>query len=262
MDITTEPRDQGVYAIRRVGRQQWAEGGGTWQAHGVRLELMDGHATMATCTLEIAGTAAAEELGGEVAAAIEPWVPALRYLRVTDGLRRSLRHAQDYHDAAVDAAAEMYRLEGYQREGLYGMASQQEIDDAAAAARPADDFGLLAGAPDSAEQDIAVAAAVVRRLTSQVDRGLRGVYGRAPDPAAHPIHPAWELPQPARGATADSLASYMARGMLAGWAAVRDGRDALITWAVREAELTPTEVQQVSGVSRSTIARLLPGSGD
>lgn len=262
MDITTEPRDSGVYVIRRVGRQQWAEAGGTWQAHGVRLELMDGRATMATCTLEIAGTVAAKERGEDVAQAIEPWVPALRYLRVTDGLRRSLRHAQDYHAAALDAAAEMYRLEGYQRDGLYGMASQQEIDDAAAATRPADDFGLLAGSSGSAEQDIAVAAAVVQRLTSQVDRGLRGVYGRAPDPTAHPIHPAWELPQPARGATADSLTSYMARGMLAGWAAVRDGRDALITWAVQDGELTPTEVQRITSVSRSTIARLLPGSGN
>jgi hypothetical protein len=40
--------------------------------------------------------------------------------------------------------------------------------------------------------------------------------------------------------------------------ATRDLRDPPITWAVTAARITKTDAQTVSGVSRSTINRLLP----
>ena len=56
----------------------------------------------------------------------------------------------------------------------------------------------------------------------------------------------------------EGLAQAVARDLLVGWASVRDLRDPLITWAVTDAGVTRTEVQQTTSVSRSTINRLLP----
>lgn len=256
MDITTEARAKGVYVIRTIGMQHWREGDGTWRAHGVRLQLMDGPTPLAVCALEVAGTLAAEERGEQEAQAIEPWVSPLRYLHVTNGLRSSLAAARRLLDEATYLAEEGGMLDRPDEEALYSMASEQEIADARAVVRTQPVAGLMVET-SAAETDRALAATVVRRLTAQVDKGLRCTYAHAPDPAAHPIHPAWEVPGLA-GTAGESLARRLARQMLAGWASARDGRDPLITWAVREAELTRTEVQQVTGVSRSTINRLLP----
>ncbi|MEU4051296.1 hypothetical protein AB0F09_19115 [Streptomyces olivaceus] len=256
MDITTEPCDKGVYVIRRVGRQQWAEGDGTWQAHGVRLELMDGAAPIATCTLEVAGTVAAEERGADAAQAIEPWVPALRHLRTAAASRDRLQRARSLHTRIADLHADRYQISSYERETLYAMASGHEVtaEQAANPPRWADVF--------EGDQDLAIVTAMIKRLTVQAAQEAQRGYALAPDPAAHPIHPAWELPRLAHSFPAESLTAWVARGLLAGWAAVREDRDRLITWAVQDGELTSTEVQRITSVSRSTIARLLPGSGD
>lgn len=60
------------------------------------------------------------------------------------------------------------------------------------------------------------------------------------------------------GTLGSSLAQGVARDLLAGWAAVRDLRDPLVTWAVDGAEVSRSEVQATTGISRSTINRLLP----
>ncbi|MGA5670032.1 hypothetical protein ACPCTG_31695 [Streptomyces pseudogriseolus] len=240
MDITTGPRDKGVYTIRTVGTQTWPDE--SWQAHGVRLELMDGLQALAVCKLEVAGTLAAEERGAEEAAAIEPWTRTLRYLAVVRRLRSHLDSAHRLLDEAEDADEYGRPMDDVDSAALRAMATSQEREHN----DHGDDYELLP-----------LARTVVARLERQVDEGLRKAVAFAPDPSEAPIHPAWELPG-LGGMPGGSLAQAVARDLLSGWASVRDLRDPLITWAVKDAELTRTEVQQTTSVSRSTINRLLP----
>jgi hypothetical protein len=240
MDITTGTRDKGVYVIRTVGTQTWAED--SWQAHGVRLDLRDGLQPLAVCKLEVAGTTAAEERGAKEAEAIEPWTRTLRYLAVVRRLRDQLDSARSLLAEAEEAEEYGRPMEGFEASALRAMATPQEREQA----DPGDDYDL---AP--------LAQLVVIRLERQIAEGTRKALAFAPDPAVAPIHPAWTLPGLA-GMPGDSLAQDVARGLVAGWASVRDLRDPLITWAISDAGLTKTEVQQTTGVSRSTINRLLP----
>lgn len=256
MDITTGARAKGVYVIRTVGTQHWPDSDGTWRAHGVRLELMDGPAQLAVCTLEVPGTLAAEERGEQEATAIEPWVRTMQYLHVTRRLRSDLAAARRILEDATYHVEMGETLDRYQLETLHGLASAREVADAAASTRREPVAGMAVQTPD-AEVDQALAAAVVRRLTAQVHKGLLAAFAYAPDPAEHPIHPAWETPGLSH-TPGKSLARELARDVLAGWAVARDRRDPLITWAVQDTEMTRTEVQQVTAVSRSTINRLLP----
>ncbi|MGV9226449.1 hypothetical protein ACWDPF_27695 [Streptomyces albogriseolus] len=240
MDITTGPRDKGVYTIRTVGTQTWAED--SWQAHGVSLELMDGLQPLAVCKLEVAGTQAAEERGAEEAAALEPWTRTLRYLAVVQRLRSHLNSAHRLLEEAETADEYGRPMDEVDAAALRAMATSQEREQH----DPGDDYELLP-----------LARAVVARLERQVNEGLRKAVAFAPNPVEAPIHPAWQLPG-LGGMPGGSLAQAVARDLLAGWASVRDLRDPLITWAVKDAELTRTEVQQTTSVSRSTINRLLP----
>ncbi|WP_432136846.1 hypothetical protein [Streptomyces sp. bgisy154] len=240
MKITTAACDDGVHVIRTVGTQTWQSD--SWQAHGVRLELMDGRQPLAVCKLEVAGTQAAEERGATVAEAIEPWTRTLRYLAAVQRLRDHLDTARSLLTEADDAEQYNRPMDEVDATTLRAMATAQEQEQA----DPGGDYDLAS-----------LARLVVSRLERQVGEGLRRALAFAPDPAAQPIHPAWELPG-LGGMPGGSLAQAVARELLAGWAATRDLRDSLITWAVREAEVTRTEVQQVTGVSRSTINRLLP----
>ncbi|WP_327378024.1 hypothetical protein OG393_31100 [Streptomyces sp. NBC_01216] len=242
MEITTEARDTGVYVIRTVGTQTWPED--SWQAHGVRLDLMDGLQPVAVCTLEVGGTLAAEERGAAEAEAIEPWTRTLRYLAVVRRLRGHLDTAGRLLAEADDAERHGAPLGEVDAPTLRAMATSQECDQA----DPGSDYGM---AP--------LARLVVARHERQIGEGLRKSLAFAPAPAARPIHPAWELPG-LGGMPGESLARAVARDLLAGWASVRDLRDPLITWAVGEAELTRTEVQQTTGASRSTINRILPNT--
>ncbi|MFC8423918.1 hypothetical protein ACFUN7_24085 [Streptomyces sp. NPDC057236] len=239
MDITTGSRDKGVYAIRTVGMQTWAEDSS--QAHGVRLELMDGLQPLAVCKLEVPGTLAAEERGAAEAEAIEPWTRTLRYLTVVRRLRGHLDSAHRLLEEAEDADEYGRPVDEVDAAALRAMATSEEHGQA----DPGDDYDL---AP--------LARLVVARLERQIDEGLRKALAFAPNPTQVPIHPAWELPGLA-GMPGKSLAQEVARDLLAGWASMRDFRDPLITWAVKDAEVTRTEVQQTTSVSRSTINRLL-----
>lgn len=241
MDITTGARDQGVYVIRTVGAQTWAED--SMQAHGVRLELMDGLQPLALCKLQVPGTLAAEEQGTEEAAAIEPWTRTLRYLAVVKRLRGHLDSARHLLDETEGAAEYGRPVDEVDAAALRAMATSQERGQADSG----DDYDL---AP--------LARLITTRLEQQIGQGLRKALAFAPDPAETPIRPAWELPRLAAGMPGQSLARETARDLLAGWAAVRDLRDPLIRWAVRDAEVSRTEVQRTTSVARTTINRLLP----
>lgn len=240
MDITTEARDNGVYTIRAVGTQSWAEDSS--EAHGVRLDLMDGLRVLATCKLEVPGTLKAEERGAEEAEAIEPWVRTVRYLAVVRQLRGHLDGARRLLDEAEDADEYGRPMDEVDASTLRALATGPEREQA----DPGDDYDL-----------IPLARLVVARLERQIGEGLRKALAFSPDPAAAPIHPAWELPG-LGGMPGPSLVQAVAGNLLAAWTANRDLRDPLITWAVQDAGVSRTEVQQTTGVSRSTINRLLP----
>ena len=240
MDITTGTREKGVYVIRTVGTQTWAAD--STQAHGVRLELMDGLQPLAVCKLEVPGTLASEERGAEVAEAIEPWTRTLRYLAVVKRLRGHLDSARRLLEEAEDADEYGRPVDEVDAAALRAMATSEERGQA----DPGDDYDLLP-----------LARLVVARLVRQIGEGLRKALAFAPDPTEAPIHPAGELPG-LGGMPGGGLAQAVARDLLAGWASVRDLRDPLITWAVTDAGVTRTEVQQTTSVSRSTINRLLP----
>lgn len=240
MDITAGAHDKGVYVIRTVGTQTWPDE--SWQAHGVRLELMDGLQPLAVCKIEVAGTLDAEKRGTQEAERIEPWTRTLRYLAVVKRLRGHLGSAHRLLNEAEDADEYARPVDEVDAAALRAMATSEER----AQADPGDDYNLTP-----------LARLLVARLERQISDGLRRALAFAPDPADTPIHPAWELPG-LGGMPGGSLAQAVARDLLAGWASVRDLRDPLITWAVQDAEVTRTEVQQATSVSRSTINRLLP----
>ncbi|QGZ53319.1 hypothetical protein GPZ77_34375 (plasmid) [Streptomyces sp. QHH-9511] len=244
MDITTTPRDHGVHVIQTVGMLNWPEGAGVWQAHGVRLDLMDGRQRLAVCKLEVE-QAKAKERGALVATQIEPWVKTLRYLAVVRDLRSTLydvdstiQQIEEEQDWNTEPSLELVdKLEVY--------ATGEEID----AARAASDGRSAMCA--------CLGPAVATRYRRLITQGLRAALAFAPDPADSPIHPAWEQPSYG-GLKGESTAQMVARDLLTAWADVRDRRDPLITWAVQDAGLTRTEVQQTTSISRSTINRLLP----
>ncbi|RPK76599.1 hypothetical protein EES45_22840 [Streptomyces sp. ADI97-07] len=234
MDITTNRRDTGTYAILTTGRQTWTDAGQTWAAHGVRLDLMDGQKALAVCKLEVPGETEAEERGALVATQIEPWVLTLRYLAVVRNLQSTLD------------AVEALELTAQDQEQWSGLSPDT-----------ADEINAFADQDDDpAAQGSALCRRIAARLRSQITYGRARALAYAPT-LDTPIHPAWT--QSGLGETpGEPTATMVARELLTAWAATRDMRDGLITWAVTTAGLTRTEVQQTTGVSRSTINRLLP----
>lgn len=243
MDITAEARAASLYVIQQTGMQQWTEDHGTWKAHGIRLELMDGPTRLAVCKLEVPQPQA-EERAQAVAEEIEPWAPALRELAGIAEIRSWQARLLPLMAMAQETEREMWALEDYARDELLGYATPDEIQQAKSS-----DAYEWAGLP--------LARLIASRYRRELAMRHRALLAAAPDVTDHPIHPAWEQP-PLFGVTGVSTAQVMARELLAGWAVVRDLRDPLITWAVRDAGVTRTQVQQTTGVSRSTINRLLP----
>lgn len=243
MDITTQPRSAGLYVIQHTGMQQWAEDHGTWKAHGVRLDLMDGTRPIALCKLEVPQPRA-DDRARSVAEEIEPWGQALLALAAVADARAQMTRLVTLTTAAMEADANGWPIEDYVQEDLLALAAEDEISEA----RKGDALEW-AGLP------------LARLITSRWRRELASrhlaLLAAAPDVAAHPIHPAWEQPA-LYGVTGVSTAQVMARELLAAWAVARDLRDPLITWAVQQADVTRTQVQQITSVSRSTINRLLP----
>ncbi|WP_086732875.1 hypothetical protein [Streptomyces glaucescens] len=243
MDITTDTRETGLYVIQAIGMQQWPEGDGAWKAHGVRLDLMDGRTLLTRCKLEVV-QAEAEERASAVVEQITPWAEALRRLAAVAEVRSWLARMVSWMTSAEEAETHRWPLEDYVREDLIANATQEEIEQAKAS-----QAHEWAGMP--------LAKLIAARWRGELAARHRALLAAAPDVATHPIHPAWEQPA-LYGVTGVSTAQTMARELLTAWAEVRDMRDPLITWAVKEAELTRTQVQQITSVSRSTINRLLP----
>ncbi|MEU5772668.1 hypothetical protein ABZ819_05100 [Streptomyces venezuelae] len=241
MDITTTTRDEGVYILRTIGTLQWPEGDQTWRAPGVRLDLMDGPDLLARCKLEVAARDA-ETRSEAVITGIEPWVKTLRCLDVVRDLRQQLEAVTSLmagiHEEGPLLAAE-------RADEMVSLSGPDEVE-AARASGEHEPLGLPLGALVSA------------RLRTQISRGLRLSLAYAPSPAETPIHPAWERPSLWAGKPGESLVQDVARELLAAWSDVRDARDPLITWAVRDAGVERTTVQQITSVARTTINRLLP----
>lgn len=243
MDIANSRRSSGVYIIRTVGMQGWDEGGRTVKAHGVRLELMDGPSLLAVCKLEVPGTEPAEERGVAEAERIAPWVTTLRRLEKARSLRARLRYVQSLIEQTEGDGPHMPMLD-HLKDELLAYAQQGEVEQANAS-NALDSLGLP------------LARLVAARLQREVNSAFMLALAVAPDVTASPIHPAWERPI-AGGLPGAALAQETARDLLAGWTAARDLRDPLVTWSVEEAGITRTDVQAVTGISRSTINRLLP----
>lgn len=242
MDITTEARDKGLYIIRAIGDLKWTENDGTWQAPGVRLDLMDGPRRLAVCKLEVAASKA-EERAAPVATGIQTWAKTLQALAIVDELRSQLGRVDSLMLQVEDEQASGC-LEPTTVDEMLGLAQQDEVDSAQTAGGR-NPLGLPLG------------RLVAARLRRQISRGLRLALAHAPSPVETPIHPAWEQPALA-GMSGEPTVQYAARNLLAAWADVRDARDSLITWAVKDAEVERTTVQQLTGVARTTINRLLP----
>ncbi|MFB8441207.1 hypothetical protein ACFC7A_19395 [Streptomyces niveus] len=250
MNIVTATLDgshtpqEGVYLTQYTGRQQWpAEHDvSAWQAPGVRLTLMDGPRTLAVCKLECAPVDA-DDLAAQFAGDIEPWVKTLRYLVVVGRLRSDLGAVKRLSYEAEEAGWDESEADTV-TDRLLPYATDADV----AAAQAGDHLRPL-GAP--------LAELVAARLRAQIMKGLRRLLASAPDVTEYPIHPVWRR-QEAGFIEGKRMDQVVARNLLAGWAAVQGLRDPLITWAVQGAELSRTEVQQLTGVSRSTTNRLLP----
>lgn len=238
MDITTSPRDTGIYAIREVGMQRWPEGDQTWQAPGVRVTLMNGRSPLAEIKLEVAASKA-EQLAQDVVDGITPWVKTVAALVIVRRLRDDLEMLERLTVSVEDGERWGSLID----------------DDRASMQRYADMAGLPAGLTGS---QVCREAAVY--LSGQIARGQRLALAHAPDPSTAAIHRAWTLPSELLLQPEQWLAPAVAADLLAGWASAREMRDGLITWAVRDAETSRSEVQRITGVSRSTINRLLPES--
>ncbi|MFI6341108.1 hypothetical protein [Streptomyces sp. NPDC050535] len=246
MDVATEARDSGLYVLQQTGIQQWREDHGTWRAHGVRLDLMDGPRRLAVCKLEVVQREA-EERAAAVVDGIRPWASAIQALTAVRDARSHLTMMLADVVRATEAEEEARPLEDSVRDALLAKATPDEIEQA----RHAQAFEW-AGLP--------LARLIMARLRSELAARHLVLLATAPDLGAHPIHPAWEQPSPFHLPAGESTARGLARELLAAWAVTRDLRDPLITWAVTEAGVTRTETQQITSVSRSTINRLLPGA--
>lgn len=244
MDITTEGRASGLYVIQQTGMQKWADGGNVWQAHGVRLDLMDGTRNLALCKLEVPQHEA-DERARAAADGIAPWVPALLRLTEVWQAKSQMTELVTMTASAAEYEEHGWPLEEYVRDHLLALATPEEMEQARRS-------------PALEWEGLPLARAIAPRLRNALTARRLALLAAAPDVTAHPIHPAWEQSAAIWLVPGVSTAQTMASELLAAWAAARDLRDPLITWAVRDAEVTRTQVQQSTGVSRSTINRLLP----
>ncbi|GGX02009.1 hypothetical protein [Streptomyces chryseus] len=240
---TRPPRDTGTYLTQYTGRITWPDptnADATWQAQGVRLALMDGRRTLTTCTLECK-PADADDVTARAAATIAPWARTLRFL---DALR-SLRHSID--------DVERLRHEAYQWEGADPPA---EVSDRILAYATGDEVDTARAAHPDGLYDVRLTGLILKRLGTQSEAAQRAALAYAPDVHDSPLPRSWEQPSHVRGSSGEETAQFVARELLAAWALIRDMRDPLATWAVGVG-LPKTAVQQTSGMSRSTIDRLL-----
>ncbi|MFE0773364.1 hypothetical protein [Streptomyces sp. NPDC058861] len=251
-DLDQAIRDEGVYVILATGRLIWRESGtgwepSTWQAHGTLLRLMDGPRLLAECKLEVP-PAQAEERGELIAAEIEPWAESLRHLTGVRDLREALQRA------------DLLRQEVLTELDFELLPSDELIDRIAAYSTPADALAVkeeVGPGPREGFHYTLLLDVVMKRLRREVAQGQRIALALAPPFGDISIHPAWVMPA-SIGQQEEPLAQAVAQELLMGWRDAQNLRDPLVTWSIHEAGLTRGRVQELSGISRTTINRLLP----
>ncbi|TRV71241.1 hypothetical protein FKN01_32020 [Streptomyces sp. 130] len=248
MEVTTEARETGVYGLLSVGMQQWrVDADSAWQAPGLRLEVRAGREALAVIKLECSA-GEAEETAQECAAEIEPWVRTLRYLSVTDSLKTNLSMVQSTIEQAREEQEGWGRLEADTVDFILGWAREDEFD------RSQDLVGVYG-------LGLQVLRRIEARFARQVAEGRRRALAHAPA-TFDGLHELWERPPSGyRPLGPHSLPQWVAAELLTGWALTRDQRDPLLTWAVKGAKLSRSEVQRITSVSRSTINRIIPDAG-
>jgi hypothetical protein len=231
-----------LHFVQQIGIQQWADDHGTWQAHGVRLDLMDGPRRLTLCKLEVPQRQA-EEWSRMAAQELESWAQALRELASVSDARGQLAQLVPVKVEAEDAGQNGWEAQDHVSGGLLGHATPAELGQVKSG-----DTSELAGTP--------LASLSAAHWRGELASRHRALLAAAPDVTAHSINPAWEQPSPLL-AFGVSTAQMMARELLAAWAGIRDLRGPLITWAVQEAGMTRTDVHHITSVARGRINRLL-----
>jgi hypothetical protein len=232
-------RTEGLYIA--AGPWAWVtwqdehQAGAHWQERGGKLWLMDGQQTVAYYE----ALCKQEQWAGIVescAAEIEPWARVVRILAATSNLE--LRIERALGDTSIVAQAW--------------------------AADPLDDDPFvneaivrLNGAATSAEAAQARGPALGNLITARLQGELRTaqMVALAAAPLAAPLSESWEIPRVGFHAAPQALIGHIGRHLLAGWAAARDKRDDLVTWALASG-FSSTAIQETTGLARTTISRI------
>ncbi|MEU2354388.1 hypothetical protein ABZ599_15720 [Streptomyces misionensis] len=255
-------RDEGLYLSARHGQITWQEGGGTWQATGATVWLMDGRRPLATREIESPNRLDSEAWWERQRGQITPWARTLRPLARITGPRQAAEAMQHTRD----------RLQEGQRWG-FGSIERELVEEIEAAALPEEIeaaraelptgpsvLGLPPVQPDPITFWSAVARRVVSRLSRTVTDYQRVALTLAPDIEEHGADlRGWQCPRHTYGWQGDGadLAAIVARELLAGWAAVNSQRDPLLKWSIGSAEVSKTRAHELTGLSRTTIDRVL-----
>jgi hypothetical protein len=247
-------RDEGLYLSVRHGRITWSEGGGVWQDTGATVCLMDGPTLLAVSEAIIPSWGEAKEYWDRKAEGITPWARVLRSLRPLDSLRSQVESLEAARRFLLD---DPHGHDPYYVASIEACALPEDVEAGRAdvPGLPAT-LGLPPVPPEAAQLWAAVGAHVLRRLRRTIDDYLRVALTLAPDLEAHgEALSGWEVHHPPHDS--ESVAPMVAEELLAAWAVVNGQRDPLVRWAVRKAEVSKARTHEVSGLSRSTIDRLL-----
>ncbi|MCB5181505.1 hypothetical protein [Streptomyces antimicrobicus] len=254
-------RDEGLYLSARHGRITWQEGGGTWQATGATVWLMDGRLPLATHEIESPNRMDSEEWWEKQRDQIAPWARALRPLARLTGPRQAADAMQRARGSLEDG-----RLSGFTSieeelvDEIKAQALPEEIDAVRAETTTTESvLGLPPVEPDPIAFWSAVAHRVISRLNRTITDYQRVALTLAPDIEVHGAAlRGWQCPRRTYGwGDGASLATAVAQELLAGWAAVHSQRDPLLTWSIQCANVSKARAHALTGLSRATIDRVL-----
>ncbi|MEU8893945.1 hypothetical protein [Streptomyces sp. NPDC048442] len=234
-------REAGLYLSARHGRITYSEGGGTCQATGTTMWLMDGTTRLARYELIVASRVDAGEHWEKQRDRIAPWAKVLRTLRPIPSLRHRAQDVVRAQDLMVSAGP---------------LWPEDHIPAIAGHATEEDLHAVKSGVPETVGEWAAVAQHIVTRLTRDITDRQRIALTLAPPLATHgnALH-GWETVGAVAGDTTP-VAPTVAAELLAGWAAFDQQRDTLVRWAV-DAGVAKTRAHALTRLSRSTIDRLL-----
>ncbi|MER7688813.1 hypothetical protein [Streptomyces sp. NPDC097610] len=255
-------RDEGLYLSARHGRITWQEGGGTWQATGATVWLMDGRRPLATHEIESPNRVDSEAWWENKRGQITPWARTLRPLAQLTGPRQAAEAMQRTKDRLQEGQQWGFSSIEEEVEEIEAAALPEEIDAVRAEVPTGPSvLGLPPVPPDPITFWSAVARRIISRLAKTVADYQRVALTLAPDIEAHGADlSGWECPRHTYGWHGDgaSLATVVAQELLAGWAAVNSLRDPLLTWSIQSAKVSKVRAHELTGLSRTTIDRVLP----